>query len=103
MKAPVALLNPQRFIGGQSRSLIQSCRLKTKATSFIQSQIAYDSIQGNRVMMGVSTRIVLVPIWATQKLSANCLANYAAAVHPDIRRKQRRLIVPKFLRAVLMI
>ncbi|MEG4273587.1 MULTISPECIES: hypothetical protein [unclassified Microcoleus] len=50
-------------------------------------------------MMGVSTRIVLVPIfWATQKLSANCLANYAAAVHPDIRRKQRRSIVPKFLR-----
>jgi len=103
MKAPVALLNPQRFIGGQSRSLIQSCRLQTKATSFIQSQIAYDSIQGNRVMMGVSTRIVLVPIWATQKLSANCLANYAAAVHPDIRRKQRRSIVPKFLRAVLRI
>ena len=103
MKAPVALLNPQRFIGGQSRSLIQSGRLKTKATSFIQSQIAYDSIQGNRVMMGVSTRIVLVPIWATQKLSANCLANYAAAVHPDIRRKQRRSIVPKFLRAVLRI
>lgn len=103
MKAPVALLNPQRFIGGQSRSLIQSGRLKTKATSFIQSQIAYDSIQGNRVMMGVSTRIVLVPIWATQKLSAKCLANYAAAVHPDIRRKQRRSIVPKFLRAVLRI
>ena len=103
MKAPVALLNPQRFIWGQSRSLIQSGRLKTKATSFIQSQIAYDSIQGNRVMMGVSTRMVLVPLWATQKLSANCLANYAAAVHPDIRRKQRRLIVPKFLRAVLRI
>lgn len=103
MKAPVALLNPQRFIWGQSRSLIQSDRLKTKATSFIQSQIAYDSIQGNRVMMGVSTRIVLVPIWATQKLSANCLANYAAAVHPDIRRKQGRLIVPKFLRVVLRI
>ncbi|MEG4070221.1 hypothetical protein QUA27_05320 [Microcoleus sp. Pol14C6] len=55
-------------------------------------------------MMGVSTRIVLVPIWATQKLSAtNCLANYAAAVHPDIRRKQRRSIVRKFLRAVLRI
>ncbi|MEG5032493.1 hypothetical protein [Microcoleus sp. AT3-D2] len=54
-------------------------------------------------MMGVSTRIVLVPIWATQKLSVKCLANYAAAVHPDIRRKQRRSIVPKFLRAVLRI
>ncbi|MEG4582292.1 hypothetical protein QUA71_22140 [Microcoleus sp. MON1_C5] len=54
-------------------------------------------------MMGVSTRMVLVPIWATQKLSANCLANYAAAVHPDIRRKQRRSIVPKFLRVVLRI
>ena len=40
--------------------------------------------------MGASTRIVLVPIPASQKLSANCLANYAAAVHPDIRRKQRR-------------
>ncbi|NQE33785.1 hypothetical protein E5S67_01506 [Microcoleus sp. IPMA8] len=103
MKAPVALLNPQRFIWGQSRSLIQSCRLKTKATSFIQSHIAYDSIQGNRVMMGVSTRIVLVPIPASQKLSANCLANYAAAVHPDMRRKQRRSIVPKFLLAILRI
>jgi hypothetical protein len=45
--------------------------------------------------MGVSTRIVLVPISASQKLSANCLANYAAAVHPDMRRKQRRLIVSK--------
>ncbi|MDP8934484.1 MAG: hypothetical protein M3N42_10155 [Cyanobacteriota bacterium] len=54
-------------------------------------------------MMGVSTRIVLVPIPASQKLSANCLANYAAAVHPDMRRKQRRLIVRKFLRAVLRI
>ncbi len=54
-------------------------------------------------MMGVCTRIVLVPIPASQKLSANCLANYAAAVHPDMRRKQRRLIVRKFLRAVLRI
>ncbi|MEG4287929.1 hypothetical protein QUB76_03155 [Microcoleus sp. D2B6] len=54
-------------------------------------------------MMGVSTRIVLVPIPASQKLSANCLANYAAAVHPDMRRKQRRSIVSKFLRAVLRI
>ncbi|MEG4285410.1 hypothetical protein QUB68_19975 [Microcoleus sp. A006_D1] len=47
-------------------------------------------------MMGAFTRIVLVPIPASQKLSAKCLANYAAAVHPDIRRKQRRSIVPKF-------
>ncbi|MEP6543496.1 hypothetical protein NDI47_15090 [Microcoleus vaginatus GB1-A2] len=54
-------------------------------------------------MMGVSTRIVLVGIPASQKLSANCLANYAAAVHPDMRRKQRRLIVPKFLLAILRI
>ncbi|MEG3951521.1 MULTISPECIES: hypothetical protein [unclassified Microcoleus] len=53
--------------------------------------------------MGASTRIVLVPIPASQKLSANCLANYAAAVHPDIRRKQHRWLVPKFLRAVLRI
>ncbi|MEG3839711.1 hypothetical protein [Microcoleus sp. herbarium14] len=53
--------------------------------------------------MGASTRIVLVSIPASQNLSANCLANYAAAVHPDRRRKQRRSIVPKFLRAVLRI
>ncbi|WP_333354937.1 hypothetical protein [Microcoleus sp. N3A4] len=53
--------------------------------------------------MGASTRIVLVLIPASQKLSANCLANYAADVHPDTRRKQRRSIVPKFLRAVLRI
>jgi len=53
--------------------------------------------------MGASPRIVLVGIPTSQKLSANCLANYAAAVHPDIRRKQRRSIVPKFLRALLRI
>ncbi len=54
-------------------------------------------------MMGASTRIVLVLIPASQQLSANCLANYAAAVHPDMRRKQRRSIASKFLRAVLRI
>ncbi|MEG4320811.1 MULTISPECIES: hypothetical protein [unclassified Microcoleus] len=53
--------------------------------------------------MGASIRIVLVPITASQKLSANCLADYAAAVHPDLRRKQRRSIVPKFLRPILRI
>lgn len=42
--------------------------------------------------MGASPRIVLVGIPTSKKLSANCLANYAAAVHPDIRRKQRRSI-----------
>ncbi|MEG4594343.1 hypothetical protein QUA86_20095 [Microcoleus sp. F6_B6] len=53
--------------------------------------------------MGASTRIVLVSIPASQKLSAKCLANYPAAVHLDIHRKKRRSIVPKFLRAVLRI
>ncbi|MEG4803631.1 hypothetical protein QUB63_31150 [Microcoleus sp. ARI1-B5] len=42
--------------------------------------------------MGASTRIVLVPIRASQKLPANCLADYAAAVHPDMHTKQRRSI-----------
>ena len=42
--------------------------------------------------MGASPRIVLVGIPTSQKLSANCLASYAAAVHPDVRRKQRRSI-----------
>jgi hypothetical protein len=67
------------------------------------SQIAYDSIQGNRVKMGASTRIALVGIPASQKQSANCLANYAAAVHPDIRRKQSLSQVPRFLWTILRI
>ncbi|MCY7385667.1 MAG: hypothetical protein LH628_24510 [Microcoleus sp. CAN_BIN18] len=56
--------------------------------------------------MGASPRIVLVGIPTSKKLSANCLANYAAAVHPDIRRKQRRSIrswVANFLWALLRI
>jgi len=53
--------------------------------------------------MGASTRIALVGIPASQKLSANFLVYYAAAVHPDIRRKQSRSQVPKFLRTILRI
>jgi hypothetical protein len=68
------------------------------------SQIAYDSIQGNRVKMGASTRIALAGIPASQKLFANCLANYTAAVHlADIRRKKSRSQVPRCLRAILRI
>ncbi|WP_293153483.1 MULTISPECIES: hypothetical protein [unclassified Microcoleus] len=53
--------------------------------------------------MGAPTRIVLVSIPANQKLSANSLADCAAAVNPDIHTKQRRSIVPKFLGAILRI
>ncbi|MEG3877433.1 hypothetical protein QT971_15140 [Microcoleus sp. herbarium19] len=45
--------------------------------------------------MGASPRIVLVPIPASQKLSANCLANYAAAVNPDIRSQLCGSIEPQ--------
>ncbi|WP_293251223.1 MULTISPECIES: hypothetical protein [unclassified Microcoleus] len=53
--------------------------------------------------MGAPTRIVLVSIPASQKLSANSLADCAAAFNPDIHTKQRRSIAPKFFRAVLRI
>ncbi|NJK76094.1 MAG: hypothetical protein HC942_21470 [Microcoleus sp. SU_5_6] len=87
---------------GNLRSLLHSYRVTTTATSFIRSQIAYDSIQGNRVKMGASTRIALAGMPASQKQSANCLANYAAAVHPaDIRRKQSRSQGPRCLRTIL--
>ena len=77
--------------------------LQLKFASFIRSQIVYDSIQGNRVMMGASTKILLVSIPANPKLSANSLADCAAAVHPHRRRQQRRSIVPRFLGAFLRI
>ncbi len=52
-------------------------------------------------MMGASTKILLVSIPANQKLSANRLADCAAAVHLHQHKKQRRSIVPRFLGAVL--
>ncbi|WP_373536362.1 hypothetical protein [Microcoleus sp.] len=54
-------------------------------------------------MMGASTKILLVSIPANPKLSANSLADCAAAVHPHQHKKQRSSIVPKFLWAVLRI
>lgn len=53
--------------------------------------------------MGASTRIALAGIPASQKQSANFLTYYAAAVHPDLRRKQHRRQVSKFLRVILRI
>ncbi len=38
-------------------------------------------------MMGASTKILLVSIPANPKLSANCLADCAAAVHPHQHKK----------------
>ena len=52
--------------------------------------------------MGASTRIT-AGIPASQQMSAHCLDGYAAPVHPDIRRKQLRSQVPKFLWMILRI
>ncbi|MEG4866976.1 MULTISPECIES: hypothetical protein [Microcoleaceae] len=54
-------------------------------------------------MMGASTKILLVSLPANQKLSANCLADCAAAVHPHQHKKQRSSIVPRFLGGFLRI